>query len=92
MEYHCKNLPATWGLVPALPVSVVNRNAISPRPSYIPKKGDVGCLGPDGLLYHPASQEASGKGEGALFQHPPKDEGGGRAIMRLGCRGWRALV
>ena len=37
MEYHWKNLQATWGLVPASPVSAVNRRAISPRPSCIPK-------------------------------------------------------
>ena len=30
-----------WGLVPASPVSVVNRDAISPRPSYILKKGCI---------------------------------------------------
>ena len=36
----------------------------------------VGHLGPDGLLYHPAPEEASGKGVIALFQYAPKDEGG----------------
>ena len=36
----------------------------------------VGHLEPDGLLYHPASEEASGQGVGALFQHTPEDEGG----------------
>ena len=34
--------------------------------------------GPDGLLYHPAPEEASGQGVGALFQHTPEDGGGGR--------------
>ena len=37
------------------------------------KKHLVRCLGPDGLLNHPASEEASG----ALFQHAPEGEGGG---------------
>ena len=37
----------------------------------------VGCLGPDGLLYHPAPEEASGKGVSALFQLAPEGEGGG---------------
>ena len=32
---------ASWGLEPASPVSVVNRHAISSRPSYIPKKGCI---------------------------------------------------
>ena len=30
MEYHWKNLLAMWGLVPASPVSAVNRNAMIP--------------------------------------------------------------
>ena len=34
---------ATWGLEPVSPVSVVNRNAISTRPSCIPKK-DIICI------------------------------------------------
>ena len=41
MEHHWKNLLATWGLEPASPVSVVNRHALSPRPSCIPKKKDA---------------------------------------------------
>ena len=43
MEHHWKNLLATWGLEPASPVSVVNRHALSSRPSCIPKKG---CIKP----------------------------------------------
>ena len=37
----------------------------------------VGLVGPDGLLYHTASEKASGQRVGALYQHAPEDEGGG---------------
>ena len=37
----------------------------------------VGCLGPNGLLYHPGSEGASGQEISALFQHASEDEGGG---------------
>ena len=48
----------------------------------------VGYLGSDGLLYHPASEEASGQGIGALFQHAPKDEGGVGAVTSDSGVGW----
>ena len=79
MEYHWKNLLATWGLVPASPVSEVNRNAISPRPSYIPKNGCIKsgvkqhclfpflqcCLTPD--LMHPFLGMYDGRGDIAFL-------------------------
>ena len=37
----------------------------------------VGRMGLDGLLYHPAPEDASGQGVSALFQHAPEDEGRG---------------
>ena len=37
----------------------------------------VGCLRPDGLLSHPALEEASGQKVGSFFQHAPEDEGWG---------------
>ena len=40
-----------------------------------------GSLGQDGLLYHPALEEVSGQGVGALFQHAPKDEREGVGVV-----------
>ena len=37
----------------------------------------VGRLGPDGLLYHTAPEEASGHGVSTLFQHAHEDESKG---------------
>ena len=54
-----------------------------------------GCLGLDGLLYHPALEEVSGQGVSALFQHAPWRWGGGRWVHHLwlaglwGCGGIR---
>ena len=36
----------------------------------------LGAWDQNGLLYHPASEEASDQGVGALFLQAPEDEGG----------------
>ena len=45
------------------------------RGSSCSAESNGGGGGPGGLLYHPASEEASGQGVGVLFQHAPEDEG-----------------
>ena len=37
----------------------------------------MSTFGPDGLLNHPASEEASDQEVGAFIQHAPEYEGGG---------------
>ena len=51
MEHHCKSHPATWGLEPASPVSVVNRNTISSRPSIYLKLLSVASIHSYSVLF-----------------------------------------
>ena len=51
----------------------------------------VGLLGPDGLFCHPASEEASGQGIDALFQHAPEDEVRDHGVVTSNSR-WGCVV